>query len=312
MLRIMFEQHPDLAVPPESYFPVSFHRHEGRYRPAGSAGFDLTRLAGDLLAHERFRAWQLDPAVVRARLSGVEPIGYAEAIRRVYALYAEARGTSRYGDKTPPFLLHMERLAGLFPEARFIHLVRDGRSAGLSLRDVGFGPRTVAGTAAYWAERVRLGRDAGRRLGPDRYLEVRYEDLVERTEATLRKLCAFIDLDFRPEMLAYRREVIERIPIGQRHRRGEGLSLRPPERGVRDWRTQMPPRDVAVFEAVAGRELQAFGYERTVPRPPVAARLRAAGHRAGAEVTRAARAMGRRLRGTRPRPPRPRPRSRPD
>jgi hypothetical protein len=308
MLRVMFEQHPDMAVPPESYFPVSFHRHETRYRPAGGAGFDLSRLAADLLAHDRFRAWQLDPAMVRDRLSGVEPIGYAEAIRRVYALYAEARGTSRYGDKTPPFLLHMDRLAALFPEARFIHLVRDGRSVGLSLRDVGFGPRTVAGTAAYWADRVRLGREAGRRLGPDRYLEVRYEDLVDRPEPTLRRVCAFIDLDFRPEMLAYRREEIERIPIGERHRRGEGLSLRPPERGVRDWRTEMPPRDVAVFEAVAGRELEAFGYGRTFPRPPVAARLRAAGHRAGAEVAGAARAFGRRLRGTSPRPSRPRPR----
>src|SRR6266540_4282066 len=70
MLRVMFEQHPDIAVPPESYFPIRFLPQRDRYQR--ESGFNLGLLAGDLLQHERFRAWRLDEALVRERLRGVE------------------------------------------------------------------------------------------------------------------------------------------------------------------------------------------------------------------------------------------------
>jgi hypothetical protein len=295
MLRVIFEQHPSMAVPPESYFPVSFHRQRKRYETA--AGFDLGRWAEDLLAHERFRGWKLDQTAVREHLHGVSAeVTYADAVRRTYALYAEVHGKTRYGDKTPPFLMHMERLADLFDEARFVHLVRDGRSVGLSLRDWEAGPDSIAGAADHWASRVRLGRQAGARLGERRYREFRYEDLVDDPERTLRAMCDFVELDFRPEMLEYRREEVARIPVGYRHSQGgEGLSVNPPKKGVRDWRTEMTPKEQALFEAVAGEELDAFGYERAFPEVPASARARAAVFRAKSGVSGAAKATGRKL-----------------
>src|SRR5207247_397312 len=82
----------------------------------------------------------------RAGLAGPAP-DYPDAIRRVYAVYAEAHGKSRFGDKTPPFLMHVRTLAELFPEARFVHLVRDGRDVALSLREQPFAPSSFAGAA---------------------------------------------------------------------------------------------------------------------------------------------------------------------
>jgi hypothetical protein len=295
MLRVIFEQHPSMAVPPESYFPVSFHRQRKRYETA--AGFDLDRWTEDLLAHDRFRAWKLDPGVVRERLHGVSSeVTYADAVRATYALYAEAHGKTRYGDKTPPFLMHMDRLAELFEEARFVHLVRDGRSVALSLRDWEAGPDSIAGAADYWASRVKLGREAGARLGEARYREFRYEDLVDEPERTVLSMCDFIELDFRPEMLEYRREEVAKIPVGERHSQGgEGLSVNPPKKGVRDWRSEMTSKEQALFEAIAGDELDAFGYERAFPEVPASAKARAAAFRARAGVSGAAKATGRKL-----------------
>jgi hypothetical protein len=216
-------------------------------------------MAEDLLRHERFLAWRLDPTVVRERLVGTAP-DFAEAVRRVYALYAEAHGKTRYGDKTPPFLMHLPMLAQEFPEARFVHLVRDGRDVVLSLREQRFAPSSFAGAAEYWAGRVSRARQAGERLGPDRYREVRYEDLVSDPERELRRLCEFLDLDFRPEMLAYRQEDLARIPLTERMKASG--AARPPGPSGRDWRSQMTPRQLAVVEAVAGEELEAFGYGR--------------------------------------------------
>jgi hypothetical protein len=285
MLRVMFEQHPDMAIPPESYFPVSFWRRRDRYRTDG--GFDLGAMAEDLLHHERFLAWRLDPTMVRDRLTGITA-DFPEAVRRVYALYAEAHGKIRYGDKTPPFLMHMPLLAREFPESRFVHLVRDGRDVVLSLRDQPFAPSSFAGAAWYWAGRVRRARSAGEALGPDRYREVRYEDLVADSERVLRQVCDFVGLDFRPEMLSYREEDLERIPLTRKMR--VGGAARPPGPSGRDWRSQMTPRQLAVVEAVAGDELVAFGYGRSAT-PTV-------GAQATAVALRTWRATGARLTGS--------------
>lgn len=269
MLRVMFEQHPDIAIPPESYFPVSFFRRRDRYA-ADDGGIDLTVLADALLRHDRFLAWRVDEGLVRERLTGTAP-DYPEAIRRVYALYAESHGKPRYGDKTPPFLMHMWMLAEQFPEARFVHLVRDGRDVVLSLRDQPFAPSSFTGAAEYWAGRVRRARQAGERLGARRYREVRYEDLVADPEIELRGLCRFLELDYSPAMLSY--EDTSNIPLTAKMR-ASGV-IRPPGGSTRDWQTQMTARQLAVVEAVAGDQLEAFGYERAVPKPKVRARATA-------------------------------------
>src|SRR4051812_27640801 len=300
MLRVMFEQHPVIAIPPESYFPVSFHRRLDRYAARGG-GIDLAVMAEDLLHHDRFLGWRVDPALVRERLTGTAP-AFPEAIRRVYALYAESHGKRRYGDKTPPFLMHMRMLAEEFPEARFIHLVRDGRDVVLSLRDQKFAPSSFTGAAEYWAGRVRRARQAGERLGPARYRELRYEDLVAEPERKLRMLCEFVELDYTPAMLAY--ENTAGIPLTDKMRASG--ALQPPGESRRDWHSQMTPRQLAVVEAVAGEQLEDFGYERAA-QPGTRAKTTAttvrAWRRTGGRVAGGVTSRLRRGGGARPRAP---------
>jgi hypothetical protein len=271
LLRLMLEQHPDLAIPPESYFPVSMRHREPRYH--SSTGFDLDAFVTDLLRNVRFQDWGLSESTVRSALRGVEPIDWAEAIRRTFALYAEKEGKPRYGDKTPWFIMRITELSLLFAESRFVHLIRDGRDVALSIREMSWGPSRMPALAEFWAKRIRVGRTEGARLGPERYHELRYEDLVEDPASELRRVCAFLDLDFREEMLAYAGRapdaVLERERDQHRH-----LS-KAVTKGLRDWRTQLSPDDVAVFEAVAGRELVSCGYERAVPSPSLSVRARA-------------------------------------
>ena len=279
LLRLMLEQHPALAIPPESYFPISMRRRGSRYVLA--AGFDLDAYATDLLTNVRFRDWNLSEWTVRSALHGVESIDWGEAIRRTFALYAEKEGKPRYGDKTPWFIMRISELAEMFPESRFVHLIRDGRDVALSIREMSWGPSRMPALAEFWAKRIRIGRTEGSRLGPERYLELRYEDLVEDPKRELGRVCAFLDLDFREEMLHH----AERAPnaVLERERDQHRHLSRPVTKGLRDWRTQMSPDDVAVFEAVAGRELVVCGYERAVLSPSLTTRARA---KAGVELDR--------------------------
>jgi hypothetical protein len=211
------------------------------------------------------------------------PIG--AAIASVYAVYADERGKQRWGDKTPMYMQNLRLLERLFPDALFVHLIRDGRDAALSFRSMPEGlmtetwmqPRDVAGFACQWRTEVKAARRLGRRVGPDRYLEVRYEDLVADVEPALRRIAAFARLPFEPAMVDYAGKVdVSAKPHQQSLRR-------PPTAGLRDWRLQMSPEDTGAFEQVAGDLLAELGYEAH-ERPDTAGRLRRAsyGTRAGA------------------------------
>src|SRR5439155_5974632 len=136
---------------------------------------------------------------------------WPHAMRRIYALYARSQGKTRYGDKTPWFVLYLPLLSRMFPEARFLHLIRDGRDVALAIRDVDWGPSDPPLIADFWARRVRAGRKAGGRLEPGRYDELRYEDLLADPEGRTRDLCAFFDVEFLPEMLEFHERRVETL-----------------------------------------------------------------------------------------------------
>ena len=258
LLRVMLDRNPELAVPDESYFvPQLARRHRGAVDPDAFLD-DLRRLP-------TLAEWGLEPDAVAARLRPGMPAG--EAIAAVFATYAAERGKPRWGDKTPLYMQHLTLLERLFPDARFVHLIRDGRDAALSFLSVAAGimtegwghPRDPAGFACQWATEVRAARVLGARVGPGRYLEVRYEALVADAQAELRRICDFAGLAYEDGMLGY---------VGQTDSARKEHQQRlnePPRVGVRDFRTEMRAEDVASFEAVAGDLLAELGYETSSP-----------------------------------------------
>jgi hypothetical protein len=246
----MLDRHSQLAVPDETYFvPQLADRH--------LRGVDPDRFLDDV---RRVVDWDLPLDRVRARLHDGMPAG--AAIGTVYAVYAEEQGKARWGDKTPMYMQNLRLLERLFPDALFVHLIRDGRDAALSFLAMPRGivtktwmhPQTAAEFACQWATEVAAARRLGARVGR-RYLEVRYEDVVDDVETVLRRICAFAALEYEPGMTDYAGNVdVSAKPHQQRLKQ-------PPTKGVRDWRAQMSADDVAAFERVAGDLLGELGYE---------------------------------------------------
>jgi hypothetical protein len=266
LLRVILDRSPDLALPDESYFiPQLADRH--------STPVDPVAFADDLRRLPTLREWHVDVDEVRARLRPGMASG--EAIAAVYETYAAAQGKARWGDKTPMYMAELPLLERLFPEALYVHLIRDGRDAATSFLAMPRGiatetwayPRTPAAFACQWRTEVEAARALGRRVG-ERYLEVRYEDFVRGPAAAVERICRFAGLVFDPAMLAYADEVdVSAKPHQQR-------LTQAPTPGVRNWRTEMEPDDVHAFEAVAGRLLDELGYE-TGAQEDRAGRLRA-------------------------------------
>jgi Sulfotransferase family len=276
LLRLALDAHPELAIPPETGFLLPlFARSRWRLPRLDRAAFydHVTR----------FHTWPdlgLDAAVLRRALAALDPFSLAAGVRCLFQLVAAQRGKRRWGDKTPTYGTVLPRLRRLLPEARFVHLIRDGRDVALSLGKVWFSPSDeLSERAAHWAREVAAIRRAGR--GDRAYLEVHYEDLVSEPRSTLERICSFLALEYSETMARSHETAAERLGLVTDLRRSNGqvvtraerlgqhrLTSSPPtaERiGV--WRREMTPKQVASFEQVAGAALEACGYETSRRRP---------------------------------------------
>lgn len=264
MFRAMLDAHPDLAVPDESHFLPGLAARRHTFESPG--GVDIERLVGQLRSSPGFRRWGLDLGGVQEQLHRERPRDLAAAIRLLYRSYAHAHGKTRYADKTTTYVFAMAPIAGLLPESRFVHLIRDGRNVALSLLQVAWGPQTVEEAAAWWRARVEAAREAGAILGRRRYTEIRFESLVAAPDAELVHAAAVLDIPWHDDMLRYHERsgaILDRMP---ERRRGTHANLRrPPSADLRDWRREMPASGQLVFESLTGDLLEELGYERLFP-----------------------------------------------
>lgn len=274
LFRNIFDAHPRLAMTHEAHFVGPMAKTRARYeRPDG---FDVDIFVRDLNRDSNYRRQGLDEGALRDALRSANPAGYADAVRVVFSQYAAAHGKTLYGDKTPGSVSYVEVIAELFPEAKFVHVIRDGRAVALSyLERPEWGPRNMAEAANHWKTRVLRGVEAGRRVGSDRYVEARYEDLVADPETVTRELCDFLGLEFAPEMLRYHEKGREFISATKDPEAFKNLA-KPVSADLRDWRQEISEADGKLFEAIAGGELARFGYPVSDSSPTIPTRLKAA------------------------------------
>jgi hypothetical protein len=267
LLRLMLDAHPELAIPPETHF---IPRLAERF---GEGALDAQAFAAALADERRWGDYGLDPAELAARVGALPSPALGDALRCFYRLYAERLGKPRFGDKTPGYVLAMAEVERVLPEARFVHLVRDGRAVALAQSERnGRRPRR---NARAWRDRVLAARMQRERLS--HYMEVRFEDLVTAPEPALRRICGFAELRFDPAMLDYHRTAEARLselgglegrtvggePVTAERRRSWYALTREPPRAeeIGRWHTGLEPAERDAVEEEIGELLGELGYE---------------------------------------------------
>ena len=269
LLRLMLDAHPQLAIPPETGFiPALLDARERGGNPA-------ERFVATLTSFPTWEDFDLSAGELRAAVAALRPFDTGEALRAFYRLYAARLGKPRYGDKTPNYALLVNRIEHLLPEARFVHVIRDGRDVALSVRGLWFSPgQDMESLARDWRDRIQTTRTLGRRCR--HYLEVRFEALIFESGPTLRRICEFLDLPHDPRVERYHETAPERLLEFKDRKRADGsvvitreerfhnqrLSAGPPEPGeVGRYKRDMSTVERARFESVAGGLLKDLGYE---------------------------------------------------
>jgi hypothetical protein len=183
-------------------------------------------------------------------------------LRIVMYEIASNQGVDRWIDSTPTNIPHMPRIHRDFPDAFFIHIIRDARDVALSLDKRSWSrplpwdkENSLLAAGLYWEWIVQKGRKNGSLLGP-KYIEIRYEDVVQKPGETLGRLGDFIQHD-----LNYDR-------IQQRKIGSVGKPLTSFKEDLRDgyfkpvgrWKEKFPHSKLVEFEALVGAYLHELGY----------------------------------------------------
>jgi hypothetical protein len=275
MLQLMLHAHPRIAIPPETRFLLQAYQHREDFGDL-SERRNRRRLARFIVRRRRSKLHDLglDPNEIKRRIVRGEPT-IGSAVATVFQAYAERFDKPRWGDKRPAYILRLDVLLRLFPDAQIVHLIRDGRDCVASLTRMPWWRGGYIRAAAYWNDAMRAGRRARRTLPADQYHEVRYEDLVAHPRTELTRLCEFLGEEFDERMLEPHRVADVGVPERKTwhvNTRRE-INAEAVERFTRD----LEPHELALLELVCRRWLRRQGYAPTVrfplPRPTHLARF---------------------------------------
>lgn len=253
MLGAMLASGSGYVATPESNFKYPFLEK----KPNISDPSDSRAIISFIKDHWRFKIWKLQ--LPNEFLNPNKAVSFAEILDNLVRLYASVHGTNDVAawiDHSPDNLSYVRQLRELFPDAKFIHLVRDGRGVASSVMPLDWGPNTIVPAAKWWQKWVGRGLMQERAF-PSEVLRVRYEDVVLEPEATLRRICDFCGLAYSSAMVAGKGFTLPSYLTAH------GLVGKPPQTDrVMSWKTALSGRQIQLFESIAGEALTDFGYER--------------------------------------------------
>jgi Sulfotransferase family len=197
---------------------------------------------------------------------GAEALSLLDVFLAIVEHYRTGPG-ARLIEKTPRHVLHLEQIGACFPDAAFVNVIREPIDVASSLLGVPFETsRSVLSISQRWTESV-LAATAYEGRAPGRLHSVRYEDLVRAPEDTVRRVCAFVGLEYTPAMLKeFGRQAARNVGRSETWKREVGQGVLLDRQGM--WRKRMTPGQ-AWLVAQATRSLRReFGYSEL----PVATR----------------------------------------
>lgn len=188
---------------------------------------------------------------------------FSEIVNHLFLSYAEAKGAKIAGDKSAFYdsvpLDKIDMASG--GKGLFIHVIRDARDVCVSWHRISVGPKTISEAAKKWSQHVETKKTWGLQH-PDRYFELRYEDLLEYPKHTLRRVCAFLNIRytnslFKFHKLAYAKDLSK----SSTHK----LLSRPLNPANREkWKRNLTRKEIQKIETIAGQVLKDAGYKLAV------------------------------------------------
>lgn len=227
----------------------------------GAGGATIAEITDRLRTSYKFKLWGLDDDALRTAAGGDGDarLSYRETIDHLVRAFAQRVGRPEadvWVDHTPGNVRHVTRLLDEFPDARFVHIVRDGRGVAASLVPLRWGQHSVIGAANFWVRQLGYGLSA-ELWDPGRVTRIHFEPLLREPRRAMADLCERLGLEPEDRLGRVTRFALPRATSGQ-----HALVRRPPQPDrATAWRRSLAPRQIEIFESIAGDPLRCLGYE---------------------------------------------------
>lgn len=260
LLQYMLKSHPEISLPTgESHFFIPFYQRRSEFgnlknKDNLKALLDEIYQAKKHFFDDDFHGIRFDSEILADRLHAMEVSTVQDTISALFQLNAQAEGKKYWGEKTPYYILHLSTIMEMFPDARIVHIVRDGRDCALSMLERRWDLRifNIYHAAYIWNKYVTSGLEFGKR-NPNIYFELKYESLLTTPQEVFRELCHFLNIEYSDSLINFKKS----------SETGKTPLLTQPlqSNNTHKWKSKFNKKQIKLFEAIAGTTLSACGYE---------------------------------------------------
>lgn len=260
LLRLILNAHSQITVPRESFFLMPLLKK--KYINNFISGSTLKNFHDYISSKPEFQSTYVEGhyGEIFLHLFQREKITLRELLDEIFSSYCCSEGKSIWGNKTPSFFRKIDILFCLFPEAKFIHIVRDGRDVFDSWRKMNPTNSTinnVAFVALDWCYKLFKIEKSFKKIPANNRLTIRYEDLLNTPEKIIESICSLLEVNCEANMLDfYKSSHKHTIPHHSE------LIFKPlDKKNVDKWKKNLTPRERKVFCLLARHYLKKYNYE---------------------------------------------------
>jgi len=257
LLRLLLNQHSMLSIPEEAGFLMPYMQRKNLEDLNPLSTRERKTLVRYLIQNRQYQKWNLEDEVLDLILT--KELTLKQIISYLYWAFAQKNNKVICGDKTPSFIRKMELLLDIYPDAKVIHIIRDGRDVYLSLKKIEEpSAASIAVASLEWRIKLSLIRRVIIKH-PHRTVELKYEELLNNPAQNLKKVCDFIGVPFETEMLNFHQTSEKFVD----HHLSE-LIFRPLDpSNTRKWVKSFTSFELKKYDFFSRKTLRRYGYPVT-------------------------------------------------
>jgi hypothetical protein len=272
LFRLLLNAHSRIVVPPESGFSHWWLNKYKDWKPTDSQTPRIDEFILDVLSSKKIETWELDKNKLLKTIINANPLNYMELINTVYLSFSNSKSEIQViADKNNYYINHLNDLLDIWPNAKFIHLVRDGRDVACSYIKVNtlnkgtkYIPKLsvkIEEIANEWSNNLqKIDSFFQKRKKPDVHT-LRYEDLVVNPKETLDDCCAFLEQNYEPTMLAYfenndKQYTEPEATIAWKQKTKEAID----SQNIMKYKKELSKQDIELFNKIASMQLKKYNY----------------------------------------------------